>query len=51
MRYLKKFNESIDQAELKEFCEGSLISLIDDGFTIDISESYVDNFIFIFKDL
>jgi hypothetical protein len=30
MRYLKKYNESLDQNELKEFCEGCLAYLTDD---------------------
>jgi hypothetical protein len=34
MRYLKKFNESVDQYELKEFCEINLAYLLDQGFEV-----------------
>ena len=35
MRYLKRFNESISQDDLKVFCEQYLAYLLDDGYALD----------------
>lgn len=37
MKHLKRYNESIDENELKDFCEINLVYLLDDGFEIMIS--------------
>jgi hypothetical protein len=37
MRYIKKFNESVDQNELKEFCEMNLAYLLDEGYEIFVT--------------
>jgi hypothetical protein len=37
MKHLRKFNESIDENELRDFCEINLAYLLDDGFEIMIS--------------
>lgn len=36
MRYLKSFNESVDLDELRDFCQGYLAYLLDDGFRVSI---------------
>jgi hypothetical protein len=36
MKYLKKFNESVSEEDLRDFCESSLAYLMDEGFTIKI---------------
>jgi hypothetical protein len=36
MKHLKRFNESVTQEELQDFCESSLAYLMDEGFTIKI---------------
>ena len=36
MRYLKRYNESVSEEDLREFCESSLAYLMDEGFTIKI---------------
>lgn len=38
MRYLKKFNERLSNEELdelKEFCDGCLVYLLDEGFELE----------------
>ena len=44
MKYLKRFNESVDfQERLKDFCETHLAYLLDEGFEVvltDLDESY-----------
>ena len=45
MKYLKPFNEAVDKdklLQLKDFCEGYLAYLMDDGFTIEVKDSYFD---------
>jgi hypothetical protein len=49
MKHLKKFNESVQDdkvGELKEFCNSSLVYLIDEGYSLDFNWSkfggYVD---------
>jgi hypothetical protein len=37
MRHLKRFNESLDENELLDFCEVNLAYLLDEGFNIMIS--------------
>jgi hypothetical protein len=44
MKYLKKFNESVHDdkvEELKEFCNSSLLYLLDDGYSIDYDNSWL----------
>jgi hypothetical protein len=36
MKHLKRFNESVTQEDLQDFCESSLAYLLDEGFTIKI---------------
>jgi hypothetical protein len=36
MRYLKRYNESVSEEDLRDFCESSLAYLMDEGFTIKI---------------
>jgi hypothetical protein len=36
MRYLKRYNESVSEEDLRDFCESSMAYLIDEGFTIKI---------------
>lgn len=36
MKYLKRFNESVSEEDLRDFCESSLAYLMDEGFTIKI---------------
>ena len=36
MKHLKRFNESVTQEDLQDFCESSLAYLMDEGFTIKI---------------
>jgi hypothetical protein len=36
MKHLKRFNESLTQEELQDFCESSLAYVIDEGFTVKI---------------
>ena len=44
MKYLKRFNESVDfQERLKDFCETHLAYLLDEGFEVglnDLNETY-----------
>jgi hypothetical protein len=45
MKHLKRFNEAVDKdklLQLKDFCEGYLAYLMDDGFTIEVKDSYFD---------
>lgn len=42
MKHLKGFNEAVDKdklLQLKDFCEGYLVYLIDDGFMIEVKNS------------
>jgi hypothetical protein len=39
MRYLRKFNESVSEEDIRDFCESSLAYLMDEGFTIKIFSS------------
>jgi hypothetical protein len=41
MRYLKKYNESNDLENLQDFCEMSLVYLLDDGF--EVTTKYITN--------
>lgn len=34
MRYLKRFNESLSEYDLKEFCEENLVSLMDNKYNV-----------------
>lgn len=44
MKHLKRFNEGIDQYELKDFCETYLAYLLDNGFELKFDEpDYYDN--------
>jgi len=36
MRYLKRYNESVSEEDLRDFCESSMAYLMDEGFTIKI---------------
>jgi hypothetical protein len=37
MRYLKKYNESLDSREdILEFCNNQLVSLLDDGYSVTV---------------
>ena len=38
MRYLKKFNESLTQDEIRDFCEMHLVYLLDDGYELAFRE-------------
>lgn len=43
MRYLKKFNEDLDnqfREELKDFCETNLVYLLDEGTEVNVDESH-----------
>ena len=43
MKHLKRFNEAADKdklLQLKDFCECYLAYLIDDGFIVDVKDSY-----------
>jgi len=45
MKYLRRFDEGVDKDrlfQLKDFCEGYLAYLIDDGFMIEVKDSYFD---------
>lgn len=47
MKYLKKFLENLNECELQElqeFCDNSLVYLIDDGFVIDFFGKVNDDF-------
>jgi hypothetical protein len=37
MKHLRRYNESIDENELRDFCETNLVYLLDEGFDIMIS--------------
>jgi len=37
MKHLRRYNESIDENELSDFCETNLVYLLDEGFDIMIS--------------
>ena len=40
MRYLKRFNESVDlESQLRDFSESYLAYLLDDGFTVNITQA------------
>jgi hypothetical protein len=38
MRYLKKFNESINEYDLKDYCETNLAYLMDEGLEVKIDD-------------
>lgn len=39
MRYLKKYNESLDSSEeILEFCNDQLVSLLDDGYCVRVTK-------------
>lgn len=43
MKYLKRFNESLSNdftLDLKDFCEGYLAYLLDEGFEVDVQHMY-----------
>lgn len=40
MRYLKRFNESVDlKSQLRDFSESYLVYLLDDGYTVNITQA------------
>ena len=43
MKYLKRFNEGFNLEEIQDFCEGSLVYLIDEGFEVN-TETLYDHF-------
>ena len=47
MKYLKRINESVDEEELRSFCEDYLSYLIDDGFKVVIEYHNILNIDFI----
>jgi len=42
MKHLKRFNESLDELGLKDFCEETLAYLLDEGFIVDIKLDWRD---------
>lgn len=45
MKYLRRYNEAVDKnklSQLKDFCDGYLAYLMDEGFTTEVKDSYHD---------
>lgn len=43
MKYLKRFNESVNIDEVQDFCDGSLAYLTDEGFSVTTEKLYNHN--------
>ena len=43
MKHLKRFNESIDEYDLKDYCETHLAYLMDEGLEVKIDNEFVHN--------
>ena len=43
MKHLKRFNESINEYDLKDYCETNLAYLMDEGLEVKIDNEFVHN--------